>query len=90
MEIVDQGGVVWLVLFCGVTEKIDASTHEEIVASGVPAVYVQDDSASTEERLFGLYRSTKLQTFDTGKVAAIEQLFEDHFDTDRYIDLFLS
>ena len=89
-ETADQGGVGGLVLTCGETEKIDASTHEEIVASGVPAVYVQDDSASTEERLFGLYRSTKLQTFDTGKVAAIEQLFEDHFDTDRFIDLFLS
>ena len=85
-----QGGVGGLVLTCGETEEIEAATHDEIVASGVPAVYVHDDSASTEERLFGLYRNTKLQPFDTGKVAQIEQLFEEHFDTDRFIDLFLS
>ena len=84
-----QGGVGGLVLTCGETERIEDEMRDEIVASGVPAVYVQDDSASTEERLFGLYRSTKLQPFDTAKVAAIEQLFEEHFDTARFNELFL-
>jgi dethiobiotin synthetase len=88
-EISAEGGIGGLVLTCGETESVEDDMRDEIIAAGVPAVYVEGDSASTEERLFELYRTTKLQLFDMPKMAEIDQLFEEHFETERFLELFL-
>ena len=79
-----------MILTCGETEQVEAEVRDELVRAGLPALYVWEDSAATEERLFRLYENTKLQVYDTGKIAEIEQLFEEHFDSERFLDLFLS
>ena len=89
-EILHRGGIAGLILTCGETEQVEAEVRDELVRAGLPALYVREDSAATEERLFRLYENTKLQVYDTGKIAEIEQLFEEHFDSERFLNLFLS
>ena len=89
-EVLHRGGIAGLILTCGETEQVEAVVRDELIRAGLPALYVRDDSAATEERLFRLYESTKLQVYDTGKIAEIEQLFEEHFDIERFLNLFLS
>ena len=89
-DILHRGGIAGLILTCGETEQIDESVRDALIRSYLPTLYVREDSAATEERLFRLYQNTKLQVYDTGKIAEIEQLFEEHFDIDRFLDVFLS
>ena len=89
-DILHRGGIAGLILTCGETEQVEAEVRDELIRAGLPALYVREDSAATEERLFRLYESTKLQVYDTGKIAEIEQLFEEHFDIERFLNLFLS
>ena len=84
-----RGGIAGLILTCGETEQVEAEVGDALIRAGLPALYVREDSAATEERLFRLYENTKLQVYDTGKIADIEQLFEEHFDIDRFLDVFL-
>ena len=89
-DVLHRGGVGGLILTCGETEQLEPAVRKELIRANLPALFVSEDSASTEERLFRLYQNTKLQVFDTGKIAEIERLFEEHFDTGRFIAVFLS
>ena len=84
-----RGGIAGLILTCGETEPVEDEVRDALIGAGLPALYVREDSAATEERLFRLYENTKLQVYDTGKIAEIERLFEEHFDTERFLDVFL-
>ena len=85
-----RGGLAGLILTCGETEEVDPAVHDALLRAGLPTLYVKEDSAATEERLFRIYENTKLQVYDTGKIAEIERLFEEHFAIDRFMDVFLS
>jgi BioD-like phosphotransacetylase family protein len=89
-DILHRGGIAGLILTCGETEQVESEVRDALIRTGLPALYVREDSAATEERLFRLYENTKLQVYDTGKIAEIEQLFEEHFDIDRFLNVFLS
>ena len=88
-DILHRGGIAGLILTCGETEQVESEVRDALIRTGLPALYVREDSAATEERLFRLYENTKLQVYDTGKIAEIEQLFEEHFDIDRFLNIFL-
>jgi hypothetical protein len=77
-----------LVLTCGKTDILNAEVREEIVAAQLPALIVKDDTAGAEQRILEIYESTKLQTYDTSKVAEIEEMFEKHFNTDLFMETF--
>lgn len=85
-----RGGIGGLILTCGETERLEPRVRDDLSRAHLPALFVSEDSAATEERLFRLYQNTKLQVYDTGKIAEIERLFEEHFDTERFLDVFLS
>ena len=58
------------------------------MAAQLPALIVKDDTAGAEQRILEIYESTKLQTYDTSKVAEIEEMFEKHFNTDLFMETF--
>ena len=58
----------------------------QIADSGIPAIQVQEDTAAAERRLLHCYENNKLQVFDADKVKDLEEMFERHFDFDRFID----
>ncbi len=77
-----------LILTCGKTDNLDPGVREEIVAARLPALLVKDDTAIAEQRILEIYENTKLQTYDAGKVAEIEEMFEQHFNTDLFMETF--
>ncbi|MFW5776878.1 MAG: AAA family ATPase [Spirochaetota bacterium] len=55
-------------------------------ASGVPALYVPDDTHSADEKVYECIQSTKLQPYDEGKSRQIVELFAKHFDTEGFLE----
>lgn len=79
------GGII---LTCGRTTPLDPLIEDEIAASGVPALYVQEDTATAEEKLLSCFEDTKLQLYDSDKTRQIERMFEQHFDMDKFVSTF--
>jgi uncharacterized protein len=77
-----------LVLTCGKTDVLDPAVRAEVIAARLPAIIVNDDTATAEQKILGIYENTKLQVYDRGKIAEIEALFEEHFQTDRFLETF--
>jgi hypothetical protein len=75
-----------LVLTCGKTTPLDPEIEEQIAESGIPAVYVQEDTATAEEKIIEVFENTKIQVYDTLKHEKIKELFENHFDLDLFLD----
>ena len=87
-EIIKEGGLAGLILTCGETENLSVEIKKEIISSGLPSLYVSGDSAIAEKHLFRLYENTKLQVYDKQKIADIEKLFDEYFDTERFMEYF--
>ncbi len=71
--------------------KVGLSLKEsikEVVKHRVPAFFVPEDSSSADEKLYNCIKNTKLQKYDLEKHKQIEQLFENHFDIDKFIKAF--
>ena len=77
-----------LVLTCGKTDVLDAEIRKDILAAGLPTVLVKDDTASAEQKILEIYENTKLQTYDIRKIKEIEDLFEEHFPLDEFLETF--
>jgi len=83
-----QGGLGGLIFSCGFTEALDGESREAVLQAGLPALYVQEDTAAAERKLLEIYEGTKLQLYDLQKVAEIERLFERYFDLEKFLDTF--
>jgi uncharacterized protein len=77
-----------IILTCFDENQITDAIRREIIDSGIPAISIPNDSASTEASIIQLFESTKLQVFDAMKFGEIQQLFEKHFDMDKFLDSF--
>ncbi len=81
------GGIV---LTCGKTDRMDPQVRQDMTEAGMPALLVRDDTATAEQRILEIYENTKLQVYDRGKIAEIENLFAEHFDMDKFLETFRS
>jgi dethiobiotin synthetase len=61
---------------------------ERLTALGIPSLYVQDNTSSTDQKIYKLFSNTKLQLYDEWKFKEIKRLFDDHFDTERFARIF--
>jgi BioD-like phosphotransacetylase family protein len=52
---------------------------------GVPALYVEENTSRTDLLLHRCFKSTKLQLYDDWKYQRIIELFDQHFDTERFM-----
>ncbi len=77
-----------LVLTCGRTDALDPDVGKEILAAGLPAILIKDDTASAEQKILDIFENTKLQTYDTRKIKEIEDLFDQYFDMEKFLDTF--
>ncbi|MFP4563496.1 MAG: AAA family ATPase [Spirochaetia bacterium] len=77
------GGIV---LTCGETTPLDPEIEDQIAESGIPALYVQEDTAAAEEKIIEVFENTKIQVYDKLKHEKIKELFENHFDLDLFLD----
>jgi hypothetical protein len=77
-----------LILTCSRTDVLYPDVKTEILASGLPALIVKDDTASAEQKLLDIFENTKLQTYDKRKIREIEDLFEEYFSMDTFMETF--
>jgi hypothetical protein len=78
-----------LLLTCGEDADLDEHTREELKASGIPTVITDDDTATAEQRILAYFENTKLQLYDAKKINTIREMFREHFDLDRFMEVFL-
>lgn len=54
----------------------------------VPALYVEEDTSSADEKLYKCIKNTKLQSYDKSKNRRIIDTFNNHFSIEALIDAF--
>jgi dethiobiotin synthetase len=77
-----------LILTCSRTDVIDPEVKKEILAIKLPTLIVKDDTASAEQKLLEIFENTKLQVYDKRKIREIEDLFEEYFRMDTFMETF--
>ncbi len=82
------GSLGGIILTCGATTPLHPNVEDEVRDSGIPCLYVQEDTALAEEKVLKAYQSSKIQTFDDEKVRLVRELFRKHFDFDKFIRAF--
>jgi len=58
------------------------------VEAGVPGLFVPEDTSSADEKLYDCIKNTKLQEYDLDKFRQISELFENHFDVEKFKETF--
>ncbi len=81
-------GIGGIILTCGRTDPLDRNLRELIINSGIPALFLKQDTAEAEDAILKISENTKIQVFDTVKIREIEKLFEEYFDFDKFLDTF--
>ena len=76
------GGII---LTCATEKMPDANILEWLSQSSIPCILVQQDTADTDKIIYKCFSNTKLQLYDKKKHARIIKLFEENFDTERFI-----
>jgi dethiobiotin synthetase len=81
-------GIAGLILTCGEGSPADKAIEKEIIRADIPAVCVNEDTATAEKLILETYENTKLQVYEKPKLKEVEQLFERHFDFQKFLDSF--
>lgn len=84
----DNGTVGGFIFTCHEDNSLDDRLKDEIAESGIPALTLHKDSASTEADILKVFENTKIQIFDKLKIEEIDALFEQYFDMQKFIDSF--
>ena len=77
-----------LILTCSSNSKTIASSVKQIKKYNIPALFVSTDTAETDDIINECIENTKLQPYDDFKISYIKNLFEKHFDIEKFIKTF--
>jgi hypothetical protein len=75
-----------MILTCDEDVAHKSRHMHRLVKLGVPALYVEENTSSTDLMLYRCFKSTKLQLYDDWKYQRIVELFDNHFDTEQFMD----
>ncbi|MBN1646857.1 MAG: AAA family ATPase [Spirochaetales bacterium] len=81
-------GIGGIILTCGDSFSLDKPLKKALAESGIPTLIVQTDTATAEKIILNCFENTKLQLYDAYKIHEIHDLFENHFDIEKFIDTF--
>jgi len=81
-------GIAGLVLTCGEGITVNKDILEEINNASIPAICVNEDTATAEKIILDAFENTKLQIYDQKKLTEVEALFAKHFDFQKFLDCF--
>ena len=84
----EKRGLGGLILTCGDRAPLDERVRTLLDRTNLPALYVQQSTAVTEKLILNAFQSTKLQEYDDHKIHEISELFEKHFDIEKFFDTF--
>ena len=80
--------IAGIILTCAHEAKRSAEQLRMLREHDVPALYVKEDTTNTDARLYKCFNNTKLQLYDSWKHEQIINLFEQYFDTDKFMRTF--
>ncbi len=81
------GGII---ISCSRDEiKVKEENKKRIADAGIPALIVEDDTEAVERKLLYCFENTKIQLYDDNKIKEIENMFEEHFEFEKFITHFL-
>jgi len=81
-------GMGGFLLSCGIEHSVGSEISDLLEANNIPCLLISKDSATAEAELIKAFENTKLQLFDNLKINAIEKLFEEYFDMQKFLDSF--
>ncbi len=79
-----EGYLGGLILTCGGSTKLWPEIETLIKESSIPAILVNEDTATAEQIVSKSYTNTKIQTYDEEKMELINDLFKTHFDFEKF------
>ncbi|MFP4363171.1 MAG: AAA family ATPase [Spirochaetia bacterium] len=82
------GSIGGLIITCGDASPVSDSLEKDILAAGIPTLFVSDDTATAEQRVLKSFENTKIQPYDAKKMREIEEMFEIYFDMDKFLDMY--
>ncbi len=83
-----EGYLGGLILTYGGSTKLWPEIETLIKESRIPAILVEEDTATAEQIVSKSYTNTKIQTYDSEKMELINELFKVHFDFEKFLDTF--
>ena len=85
-----DGPIGGIILTCASDDYPDALTLDILSKTTIPAISVEKDTAETDQVLYKCFQDTKLQLYDQKKYEMIINLFEENFDTERFIKTYVN
>ncbi|WP_372797795.1 AAA family ATPase [Pontiella sp.] len=83
-----NGKLGGLILTCASDKMPDAAAEALVADSSLPTIAVMQDTAETDAMLYKCFNDTKIQLYDKLKHEKIVTLFEEHFETEKFLEAF--
>ncbi len=84
-----KGYLGGLILTSGEFTTLWPEIETQIGKSGIPAILVQEETAKAEQIVSSSYTNSKIQIYDEEKIVLIKELFQKHFDFQKFLDTFI-
>ncbi len=82
------GGII---ISCVVEDRgLKPENVDRINKSQIPTLLLSDNTETVERKLFYTFENTKIQLYDNKKIIEIEDMFNEHFQMEKFMDHFLN
>lgn len=85
----DEDKIAGFIFTCTKKQESFPKSLRMIINSGIPAIYVKEDTSTADETLYKCIKNTKLQSYDSAKNSLILDTFKNHFDLDKFKENFI-
>ncbi|MCK5201754.1 MAG: AAA family ATPase, partial [Spirochaetales bacterium] len=80
-----------LVISCVVAERgLKPDNIKRINKSSIPTLLLEDNTETVERKLFYTFENTKIQLYDNKKIQEIDEMFNEHFQMEKFMEHFLN
>ncbi len=80
-----------LIVSCVIEDRgLKQENIDRINKSKIPTLLLADNTETVERKLFYTFENTKIQLYDNKKIIEIEDMFNEHFQIEKFVDHFLN
>ena len=80
-----------LIISCVIKDRgLKQENIDRINKSKIPTLLLADNTETVERKLFYTFENTKIQLYDNKKIIEIEDMFNEHFQIEKFVDHFLN
>jgi uncharacterized protein len=79
-----------LIISCVIEERgLKQENLDRIIKSQIPTLLLSDNTETVERKLYYTFENTKIQLYDNKKILEIEDMFNEHFQMEKFMEHFL-